>query len=207
MPVYGGSSVELLATPRGASSVRVTVKVVGSLSRRPVKLTAVAPTAATQSTTLGKSVSTPRNRCVAGVMAAALPCDCGWPTIYGTGAAGVSHLNASASIGDDGASIVLEATAPTGFVPTATSCTAPAISPAMCRRDEPCTDAAPPGGLADGRASWPMTTFFAATAGANPVIPWFSNFTTVDPYTPPPAAWKEVAIPAVERLKDNFPSP
>ena len=68
-------------------------------------------------------------------------------------------LNASAgmAIGPDGHSLLLAAKAPDGFVAT---------------------------GSSYGRASWPMTVFFAAQGG-NPVIPWYSNFSNAKPWAPP----------------------
>ena len=35
-----------------------------------------------------------------------------------------------------------------------------------------------------GRASWPLTAFFAREGGL-PVIPWYANFTTSVPWSPP----------------------
>ena len=81
----------------------------------------------------------------------------GYPTIEGVLANGTAaSLNATATIGADGSSLVLTAGAPAGFKPTASSY---------------------------GRASWPLTTFFSQSG--LPVIPWYANFTTVDPWTPP----------------------
>ena len=77
-------------------------------------------------------------------------------------------MNATAAIGKDGTSVELSAAAPEGFQPVASSY---------------------------GRASWPMTLFFAEVGG-NPLIPWYSNFTNVHPWAPPAAA-AEVRVPAV----------
>ena len=35
-----------------------------------------------------------------------------------------------------------------------------------------------------GRASWPLTAFFAREGGL-PVIPWYANFSTSVPWSPP----------------------
>ena len=79
--------------------------------------------------------------------------DCGHPQIIGANA--WSMLNATATIGSDGSSIVLTATAPAGFQPVATSY---------------------------GRASWPRTVFYA---GDLPVIPWYSDMAATNTWTPP----------------------
>ena len=72
-------------------------------------------------------------------------------------------LNATASIGIDGSSIVLRAqNVPTDFKVLATSL---------------------------GRGDWPMTRFFSE-AGL-PVLPWFANLSTLDPWTRPPVATKQ----------------
>ena len=99
-----------------------------------------------------------------------LPCDCGYPYIYGQFSNGSSLLlNATASVGADGTTMVLSVAAPGGtFEPTASSY---------------------------GRASWPMTQFFAQVGG-NPVIPWYSNFTNMHPWQPPVLA-VDVLVPAV----------
>ena len=90
---------------------------------------------------------------------ASFPSDCGYPSIHGQAADGsLLELNATASLGSDGSSIVLTAThAPRGFVPLATS---------------------------SGRASWPMPRFYSI-AGGLPVLPWHAALNATDPYTPP----------------------
>jgi len=164
-PVLAGSS----ATVAGGK-VTVTIKIQGSLSGLPIQLTATVPPAAVQSSTLGLPGSVPRNECVTMLGYPRLPCDCGYPYIYGKFANGsTTFLNATASVGVDGTSIELAAAAPDGFQPTASSY---------------------------GRASWPMTVFFAA-AGGNPVIPWYANFSATKPWEPP-AAFATVRVPAVE---------
>tara|TARA_B110001452_G_scaffold17861_1_gene14527 strand:+ start:153 stop:617 length:465 start_codon:yes stop_codon:yes gene_type:complete len=100
------------------------------------------------------------------------------PAILGVLANGTkASLNASAAIGADGSSIVLTAVAaPAGFTPTASSY---------------------------GRASWPRTIFFS-TEGGLPVIPWFANFSTTNPWTPPPpgeAASSELGEAAATQLQ------
>lgn len=163
-PVLAGSF-----TKTAAGNVTVIVSVKGSLTGLPAKVTATPPVAATQSTTLGTPGSVPRNQCVTMLGYPRLPCDCGYPYIYGKFANGsTTFLNASASIGADGTSIELTAPAPDGFQATASSY---------------------------GRASWPMTLFFAAEGG-NPVIPWYSNFTTTKPWQPPTRA-TDLRVPAV----------
>ena len=164
-PVYAGSSATI-----AAGKAMVSVQIKGSLSGRPIQLTATAPPAAVQSSTLGKPGSVPRNECVTMLGYPRLPCDCGYPYIYGKLANGTTtFLNATSSVGADGTSIELAAAAPDGFQPTASSY---------------------------GRASWPMTVFFAA-AGGNPVIPWYANFSTTNPWQPP-VAYATVRVPAVE---------
>jgi len=173
-PVYGGSYGTVTD---GRAVVMVAVK--GSLSGLPIKLTATAPQAATQSSTLGKPGSVPRNECVTILGYPRLPCDCGYPYIYGSFPNGTSmHLNATASIGAHPGSVVLSAAAPDGFQPTASSY---------------------------GRASWPMTLFFAETGG-NPLIPWYSNFSTTNPWEPPLMA-AEVHVPAVPELASQWEVP
>lgn len=86
-----------------------------------------------------------------------------YPQIIGKYKNGTSaSLNATATIGEDGSSIVLTATATNDFTPTASSY---------------------------GRASWPRTVFYAMAVSdgsiQNPVIPWFSNFSTINPWHPP----------------------
>lgn len=83
---------------------------------------------------------------------------CGYPMIYGTAANGTTlSLNASATIGSDGSSIVLSVVAPSGGLNVT--------------------------GTSYGRATWPMTVFFSE-AGL-PVIPWFASLSTTDPWTSP----------------------
>jgi hypothetical protein len=83
---------------------------------------------------------------------------CGYPTIFGIAANGTTlSLNASATIGSDGSSIVISATMPPGdFNVTGTSY---------------------------GRATWPLTVFFSK-AGL-PVVPWFASLSATDPWTSP----------------------
>ena len=90
--------------------------------------------------------------------------DCGYPAIIGLNGTGARvSLNATASVGVDGSSLVLHATnAPAGFKAYASSY---------------------------GRGSWPMTLFFAKEGNRLPVIPFFANFTTVNYWTPP--SWTE----------------
>ena len=75
-PMYAGSSAKL-----AAGHVTVTIAVKGSLTGNPVQLTATPPTAAEQSTTLGKPGSVPRNACVTMLGYPRLPCDCGYPYV------------------------------------------------------------------------------------------------------------------------------
>ena len=151
-PMYAGSS----AVHRNGD---VTVTVAIRAGGKPVKLTTDAPASATQSTTLGKGPEVKRNECVTAqpALGRAFAEDCGYPAILGvnatTGAA--LSLNATATIGADGSSIVLSATAPPDFTPTSSSY---------------------------GRASWPRVVFFADEL---PVIPWYANFSTTNPWTPP----------------------
>ena len=166
-PVYAKSSA---AVANGRVTVTVAVK--GSLTGAPIQVTATAPDAATHSSTLGKPGSVPRNQCVTMLGYPRLPCDCGYPYIYGKFANGTSiHLNATASVGTDGTSIELSAAAPDGFQPMASSY---------------------------GRASWPMTLFFAVRGG-NPLIPWYANFSTTTPWDPP-AIVADVQVPAVAEV-------
>lgn len=167
-PMYAGSSAEA-----AHGKVTVTIAIKGSLTGRPVKITATAPAAATQSSTLGKAGSVPRNMCVTMLGYPRLPCDCGYPYIYGKFPNGTSiFLNATASVGADGESVVLMAVAPDGtFEATASSY---------------------------GRASWPLTLFFAEEGG-NPVIPWYSNFSNIHPWQPP-AFTADMRVPAVDEI-------
>jgi sialate O-acetylesterase len=146
-------------TQTAGGTVSVTVKI--EAGGKPCKLSTDAPLAATQSTTLGKGVSVPRNECITAGFANTFPQDCGYPQIYGANAS--SMLNATATIGSDGSSIILTAPAPAGFKPVATSY---------------------------GRASWPRTVFYV---GDLPVIPWYSDMTATDPWTPPKAGGGWVA--------------
>ena len=155
-PFYAGSKM----TQSGAT---ITVTVDIRAGGKPVMLTTDAPVSATQSTTLGKGVSPPRNKCVTDGIRSTYPQDCGYPLIIGdnvtvNGTTPNVELNATATIGADGSSIVMTATAPKGFVPKASSY---------------------------GRASWPMTIFFAKNGDNLPVIPWFNNFTSTKPWEPP----------------------
>ena len=159
MPVPGADFPLYAGSELAISGSEVTVTVKIRAAGMPVKLTADAPAAATASSTLGQPGSVPRNRCVTAGYADAFPQDCGYPAVLAvdTQAANASvSLNASITIGEDGSSLVLRTTLTYGLVPVASSM---------------------------GRASWPLTTFFSE-AGL-PVIPWFANFTTVDPATPP----------------------
>ena len=152
-----------------AGRVTVEVSIKGSLSGLPIKLTATATVAAAQSSTLGKPGSVPRNACVTMLGYPRLPCDCEYPYIYGKFANGTATLlNATASIGAGGTSVELVAAAPDGFQATASSY---------------------------GRASWPMTLFFAEIGG-NPVISWYSNFSATNPWEPPEPA-TDTHVPAV----------
>ena len=76
-PIFAGSS----ATVSAAGVVTVSVAIKGSISGEAVQLTATAPLAATQSSTLGKGISVPRNECIAGYIKAGMPCDCGYPCV------------------------------------------------------------------------------------------------------------------------------
>ena len=54
------------------------------------------------------------------------------------------------------------------------------------------------------RASWPRTIFFSKDG--LPVIPWYANFTTTNPWTPPPprassSALSEVAAAQLVRVR------
>jgi len=167
-PVYAGSS----ATSDASGNVVVRVVIKGSLSGQPIKITATAPATATQSSTLGKAGSVPRNECVTMLGYPRLPCDCGYPYLYGinTTTGSAMFLNAtSAAVGTDGSSIELTVSGVTDFKATASSY---------------------------GRASWPMTTFFAKDGG-NPVIPWYSNFSSTNPWEPPMVS-ADTRVPAVE---------
>lgn len=125
---------------------------------KPVKLTTTPPLAATQSSN-PSGFSLPRNICVTwgpyGHGGGSKPEYCGYPMIYGTDG---NTLNATARIGSDGTSIVLQAAAPPGFKVAATSY---------------------------GRAQWPMTVFFAEGSEGLPVIPWYAAVDATNPYTPP----------------------
>ena len=165
-------------------TVTVTVALrAGFGTKQGVRLTTAVPFATTQSSVLGcmnngtpggnaQPVSVPRNMCPAAFFPAsvngsclqrqrcATALNCGYPAIYGQNG---SVLNATASIGIDGSSIVLSAqNVPTDFKVLATSL---------------------------GRGDWPMTRFFSE-AGL-PVLPWFANLSTLDPWTRPPVATKQ----------------
>lgn len=152
-PFYSGSKMT-----QSGSTVTVTVAI--TAGGKPTTLTTDAPTAATQSTTLGKGVDVPRNKCVTVGIKNTYPQDCGYPLILGTaGNATVIELTAVATIGADASSIVLTVSnTPANFKPIASSY---------------------------GRASWPMTIFFSKEGDKLPVIPWFSNFTSTSPWEPP----------------------
>jgi len=157
-PLFAGAVLAPQAAD-GTLTATVAIRLQGG---QPASLTTVAPASATQSTTLNKSTSVPRNRCItdnAG-FGITFPEDCGYPSIEGFLANGTAvSLNATAAIGADKSSIVLTVPrAPIGFNATATSY---------------------------GRASWPMTVFFDAAGDKLPVIPWFSNFSCTDPSAPP----------------------
>jgi hypothetical protein len=155
-PLFAGSKMT-----HSGTSVTVTVSITegGKPDGKPVALTTTAPAAATQTTTLGKGPDVPRNMCITAGFANTFPQDCGYPGILGKFANGTAiELNATATIGTDGSSIVLTATSPTGFTPFASSY---------------------------GRASWARTVFFSKEGGL-PVIPWFANFSVTNPWTPPP---------------------
>lgn len=156
-PIFAGSSVLLTQSSNGTiAEIHVTVAI--RAGGRRVQLTTNAPLAATQSYSLGKGPSVPRNRCVTEAYnVSALVC--GYPQIIGLNASGgIVSLNATATVGVDGSSVVLSATPPsTGFRATASSY---------------------------GHASWPMTMFFDQESQL-PVIPWHANFSTTDPAAPP----------------------
>lgn len=180
--MYAGS--KLLPPPTaGTVSVRVDVRAGGQR----VKLTRVAPESATQSSTLGRSPSVPRNRCVtdafaySGGKAGAFPEDCGYPAIGGVdGAGGWVWLNATADIGDDGSSIVLTARMPSARLLAAGGRPIALFTPASKAVFTPVA-------TSYGRASWPMSLFF--TEAGLPVLPWYANFSTSTPWDPP--AWSE----------------
>lgn len=153
-PMYGGSKMT-----SAAGKVTVTVSITAGPGGKAMALTDTPPLAATQSTTLGKPGSIPRNKCITAGIKTGYPEDCGYPAILGAFANGTkAQLNATATIGADGSSLVLTATAPAGFTATAS---------------------------AYGRASWPTTIFFGKEGDNLPVIPWLANFSTTDPWTPP----------------------
>ena len=77
-----------------------------------------------QSSTLGKPGSVPRNKCITVAVRNGFPEDCGYPQILGTVAGKEVYLNATATIGADGSSLVFTATAPKGFTRLETSCVA-----------------------------------------------------------------------------------
>lgn len=175
-PLYAGSAANV-----DGANVVVTVQIrAGGAGGAAVKLTTDAPVAATQTSTLGKGVSVPRNQCVTyGFASSTFPQDCGYPAIIGAYANGTAaSLNATATIA--GSTIVLTAAIPagSGFKATASSY---------------------------GRASWPRTVFFSAD-NALPVIPWYADFATTDPATPPKAAggWAESSSPGIaEQLRER----
>eukprot|EP00908_Phaeocystis_cordata_P008726 Transcript_19422.p1 GENE.Transcript_19422~~Transcript_19422.p1 ORF type:complete len:329 (-),score=91.77 Transcript_19422:118-1104(-) len=173
-PLFAGQSAAVVASASGGATLQVTVRLQAGLSGKPIQITADAPLAATQSSTLGKPGSVPRNQCVTAGVAATFPQDCGYPAILGLLANGSkASLNATATIGADGASLVLEAAVPSGgFTATATSY---------------------------GRASWPRTIFFSKVGGL-PVIPWYANFSVTNPWSPPePASLSATAVEALQR--------
>ena len=156
-PVFAGATLAPQATD-GTLTVTIAIRLQGG---QPASLTTAAPVAATQSTTLNKSTSVPRNRCITDNSGFGLtfPQDCGYPSIEGVFANGTAaSLNATATVGADKSSLVLTARAPSGFKATATSY---------------------------GRASWPTTVFYDERGDKLPVIPWFSNFSCTDPSAPP----------------------
>jgi hypothetical protein len=165
-PFYASQSLAISKSTTGAATATVTVAIrtgrPGAQSK--VELTMNAPLAATQSTTLGTGIWLPRNKCVTSVAEGfghgmkVFPEFCGYPTIFGIAANGTTlSLNASATIGSDGSSIVISATMPPGdFNVTGTSY---------------------------GRATWPLTVFFSK-AGL-PVVPWFASLSATDPWTSP----------------------
>ena len=164
-PLFAGSAVSSSQSSQstttvdgGSSSTEIRVTVAIRAGGNKVQLTADAPHAATQSYSLGKGLSVPRNRCVTEAYNVSASV-CGYPQIIGVNVSGaVVSLNATSAIGEDGSSIVLSATAPSpGFQPRASSY---------------------------GHASWPMTLFFGKESQL-PVIPWHANFTTSDPAAPP----------------------
>ena len=66
--------------------------------------------AATQSSTLGKPGSVPRNQCITVNVRTGFPEDCGYPQILGTVAGKEVYLNATATVGSDGSTLVFAAT-------------------------------------------------------------------------------------------------
>ena len=66
--------------------------------------------AATQSSTLGKPGSVPRNQCITVNVRTGFPEDCGYPQILGTVAGKEVYLNATATVGPDGSTLVFAAT-------------------------------------------------------------------------------------------------
>lgn len=178
VPMYAGS--RLVDTAGGRTvCVRVDVRAGGQR----VKLTRLAPEAATQSSTLGRTPSVPRNRCVTDVFgndagkAGAFPEDCGYPAIGGTdGAGGWVWLNATAEIGADASSILLTAQLP--------STQPPLPAAAGGRPKAPFTPVFTAVATSYGRASWPMSLFFTEVGGL-PVLPWYANLSTSTPWDPP----------------------
>eukprot|EP01052_Picozoa_sp_SAG31_P044585 SAG31_NODE_7830_length_1588_cov_1.248489_3_plen_218_part_00 len=144
-PQFSGSKLSIMG-----STATVTI----SLTNTGSGITTSAPLAATQSSTLGKPNSVPRNLCVTSnsVYKATKGVDkssCGHPTIYG--ADGTAVL-ATAAVSADKKGLTLTATnAPAGFKPTATSY---------------------------GRGSWAVTTFF--NSAGLPVLPWYANVTATE---------------------------
>ena len=143
----------------------------------------------------GKGTSVPRNACVTAGIPHTYPQDCGCeypsdqphnlraddrggpdPAIIGRtsggpngGSGATVSLNATATI--TGSTIVLSAPVPPNsgsFTPQATSY---------------------------GRASWPMTIFFSSVAeGSLPVIPWYSNLSSTNAWSPPTWAADDEAM-------------
>lgn len=86
-------------------------------------------------------------------------------------------LNSTASIGPDGSSILLRAKVPnngTGFTVV---------------------------GSSYGRATWPMTLFFAHGL---PVIPWYASIEAKDPWTPPQWMEDKSSYPKVHWPEPQF---
>ena len=211
-PLFAGQSAAVVASASGGATLQVTVRLQAGLSGKPIQITADAPLAATQSSTLGKPGSVPRNQCVTAGVAATFPQDCGYPAILGLLANGSkASLNATATIGADGASLVLEAAVPSGgFTATATSYgraswprSAPQRALELLAPDAPPQAPRPPPSrrlltrVPDPRRG---AAIFFSKVGGLPVIPWYANFSVTNPWSPPePASLSATAVEALQR--------